>query len=84
MLHQEFGVGADGHESTLANAISQCAMFCLSDAEATKEIQRVASVVNGWKAHFQSCGVSSADLESLAARIDGEPLALQRREYAAA
>jgi serine/threonine-protein kinase HipA len=39
------------------------------------------SVVGGWKAHFQHCGVSNADIESLAQRIDGEPLISQRREY---
>jgi serine/threonine-protein kinase HipA len=82
--HQEFGVGADGHDSTLANAMSQCAMFGLSDGEAANEIKRVASVVNGWKAHLQNYGVSSADIESLAERIDGEPLASQRREYSVA
>lgn len=81
--HQEFGVGADGHDSTLANAMSQCAMFGLSAPEASNEIKRVIAAVNGWKAYFQSCGVSNADLDSLAERIDGEPLLSQRREYSA-
>jgi serine/threonine-protein kinase HipA len=78
---QEFGVGADGHESTLVNALSQSAMFGLSAAQAHEEIKKVVSVVGGWKAHFQHCGVSNADIESLAQRIDGEPLISQRREY---
>jgi serine/threonine-protein kinase HipA len=77
---QEFSVGADGHDSTLFNALSQCAMFGLSAPQAHTEVEAVVSVVNGWKTHFQSCGVSSADIDSLADRIDGEPLASQRRE----
>ena len=80
--HQEFGVGLDGSDSTLSNAMSQCTLFGLSTKEASAEVLRVIDVVNGWQAHFKSCGVSSADIGSLAEQIDGEPLASQRRGFA--
>jgi serine/threonine-protein kinase HipA len=77
---QEFGVGLDGNESSLQNAMSQCQLFGLSTKEAKAQVARVVSVVNGWRAHFESCGVSKADIESLAERLEGE-LAAQRREF---
>jgi serine/threonine-protein kinase HipA len=79
--HQEFGVGLDGHDSTIANVLSQCQLFGLSSAEARMEVTNVVNCVNGWKAHFAKCGVSAADIENLAQRIDGEPLFAQRREF---
>jgi serine/threonine-protein kinase HipA len=78
---QEFIVGADGGDSTLANAMSQCELFGLTRARAAAEIVRVIEVVNGWRAHLRSCGVSEADLESLAERIDGEQLLSQRQGF---
>ena len=80
--HQEFGVGLDGSDSTLTNAMSQCRLFGLSAKQAGAEVLRVIEVVNNWRAHFKNCGVSGADLGSLAERIDGEPLASQRRGFA--
>ena len=79
--HQEFGVGLDGSDSTLGNAMSQCALFGLTPARAAAEVFEVIEVVNGWHTHFKNCGVSGADIESLAERIDGEPLAAQRRDF---
>ena len=77
---QEFGVGLDGNESSLQNAMSQCQNFGLSAAVAKAQIARVVNVVNGWRTHFERCGVSKADIESLAERLEGG-LAAQRREY---
>lgn len=79
--HQEFGVGKDGHDSTLQNALSECASFGLSETEAKGEIRRVIEVVNGWKEHFKECGVSAADIEELALRIDGGELRTQRADF---
>lgn len=76
---QEFGVGTDGHDSTLRNALSQCQLFGLSVSDAKREVAQVVSVVNTWQAHFKACGVSGADIENLAQRIDGE-LLRQRQE----
>ncbi len=80
---QEFGVGLNGNESSLDNAVSQCQLFGLSASEAKAQMTRVVDVVNGWQAHFATCGVSKADIESLAERLDGD-IARQRREYRAA
>lgn len=87
--HQEFTVGAEGRESTLSNAMSQCALFGLSNEAAADVIVRIISVVDGWKGHFEDCGVTGADIDSLSDRIDGHPLIDQRRgftpkDYAAA
>ena len=81
--YQEFGVGADGRDSTLANAMSQCTLFGLTAPMAASEISTVIAVVNGWQAHFRSMGVTDADIESLARRIDSETLCAQRQKFAA-
>jgi serine/threonine-protein kinase HipA len=78
---QEFRVGAEGHDSTLVNALSQCQSFGLTLDQATKEIADLIRCVNGWRAHFENCGVSSADVANLADRIDGPSLLSQRLEF---
>ena len=42
---------------------------------------RVIKLVDGWQPHFAACGVTKADLESLAERIDGAPLRDQRETF---
>jgi len=79
--YQEFLVGREQRDSTLANAMSQCELFGYSRAEAAAEVVRVTGVIDGWRDHFAACGVSEADLESLAARIDGDQLGSQRRAF---
>ena len=78
---QEFIVGLDLRDSTLTNAMSQCELFGYSPAQAAAAVVRVIRVVDGWRAHFAACGVSDADLASLAERIDGDPLLGQRRTF---
>jgi serine/threonine-protein kinase HipA len=56
--------GKDGHDSTIANALSQHMLFGLSEAQAKSEIDSVILCVKGWKEHFQKCGVSAADIET--------------------
>ena len=82
--HQEFAVGSLGRDSTLANAMSQCALFGLQPTDATDEIVKVIAVVGRWLKHFKACGVTRADIDSLAQRIDGEELRAQRRDFRAA
>ena len=79
--YQEFICGAHGRESTLANAMSQCAAFGLQPGEAAAEVAAVIDVVNTWQAHFAQAGVSALDIKSLAERIDGEVLLTQRCEF---
>ncbi len=68
--YQEFGVGKDGHDSTIKNAFSQHMLFGLSAADANIEIENTVRFVKEWKIHFRDCGVSAADIESLGERID--------------
>ena len=82
--HQEFTVGALGRDSTLANAMSQCALFGLQPTDAADEIAKVIAVVGRWRKHFKGCGVTDADIDSLAQRIDGDELLAQRRNFRAA
>ena len=82
--HQEFAVGSLGRDSTLANAMSQCALFGLQPTDATDEIAKVIAVVGRWLKHFKACGVTDADIDSLAQRIDGDELRAQRRDFRAA
>lgn len=82
--HQEFMVGLDGRDSTLSNAMSQCELFALQRDEAAAEIRKVIAVVSRWKMHFRTCGVTTADIDDLAQRIDGDGLRLQRQEFGAA
>ena len=79
--HQEFIVGAEGRDSTLANAMSQCELFGLNGAVAAKEVLGVIAVVDTWRKHFKTCGVSAADIENLAERIDGDQLGRERRGF---
>lgn len=79
--YQEFIVGTQQRDSTLANAMSQCELFGYTAKQAAAEIVRVIQVVNGWRPHFEACGVSKADLESLAERIDGAQLLGQRQTF---
>ena len=75
---QEFICGADGRESTLENAMSQCDAFGLPATEAAAEVAAVIDAVNTWQEHFAQAGVSERDIESLAERIDGDELLAQR------
>jgi serine/threonine-protein kinase HipA len=81
-LH-EFGIGDEGRDATLSNAMSRCLSFGLSAAEAAAEVLTVIQVVDGWKEHFASCGVSPGDIDELAQCIDGEELLEQRQSFRA-
>ncbi|MCD2339965.1 HipA domain-containing protein [Ideonella azotifigens] len=79
--YQEFICGAEGRDSTLANAMSQCEAFGLRPDEAAAEVVAVIAVVNEWRTHFAQAGVASRDIESLAERVDGEELLRQRESF---
>jgi serine/threonine-protein kinase HipA len=79
--YQEFICGARGQESSLANAMSQCDAFGLEPAQAAAQVLAVILVVNTWRAHFASHGVSISDLDNLAERLDGEDLLNQRQNF---
>jgi serine/threonine-protein kinase HipA len=79
--YQEFSCGAYGQESTLANAMSQCDAFGLAAPEAAEQVLQVIAVINTWRAHFASVGVSGSDLNSLAERLDAGELLRQRQTF---
>jgi serine/threonine-protein kinase HipA len=80
---QQMRVGEDEADSTLTNALSMARMFSLDTDEAIKEIGRVASVVDEWRMHFTSCGVTRADIDLYEQQIDRPFLKDQRSELAA-
>jgi serine/threonine-protein kinase HipA len=79
--HQEFIVGLEGQDGTLANAMSQCALFGLTKLAAVVEVRRVIAVVDSWQAHFKDCGVTDSDVANLAGRIDGHELLAMRQSF---
>jgi len=79
--YQEFICGAQGRDSTLENAMSQCDAFGLLSAEAATEVVAVIDVVNTWQEHFTQTGVTERDIESLAERINGQELLAQRTGF---
>jgi len=79
--YQQIGVGVNGSESSLENAISSRKAFRLSDLQARAEIHAVASVVDGWRQHFESAGLGTKDIELLSASID-RPFLLEQRKWA--
>ena len=79
--YQEFTCGAQGRDSTLENAMSQCDAFGLLPAQAAAEVVAVIDVVNTWREHFVDAGVAERDIESLAERINGKELLTQRTDF---
>ncbi len=82
--YQEFICGAQGRDSTLENAMSQCYAFGLLPAQAAAEVVAVIEVVDTWQQHFAQAGVSAGDIASLAERLDGDELLDQRRTFSPA
>jgi serine/threonine-protein kinase HipA len=80
--YQQMRVGRNGAASTLANALSEHRSFALTLARAQVVVAEVAVAVDGWRAHFESCGVSARDLASLAQQIDRPFLREQRSRHA--
>ncbi len=75
---QQMRVGEQEADSTLANALTMCQMFALRKDDAVREIRAVARVVDTWKEHFKSCGVTSGDIDLYAQQID-RPFLLDQR-----
>jgi serine/threonine-protein kinase HipA len=78
---QEFICGDNLNDSTLTNAMTQTQAFGLTQAQAAELVVGVIGVVNTWREHFASLGVTQSDLASLAERIDGEELKSQRESF---
>ena len=76
---QQMRVGEAEADSTLENALSMSSLFQLRAAEATREVRKVVRAVDRWKDHFRSCGVTDADVATLARQID-RPFLKEQRE----
>ena len=79
--YQQMRVGRDEADATIDNALSMCRMFSLKKNEAVEQVRRVARVVDGWQAHYASCGVSERDVALYAEQIDRDFLRVQRQAY---
>jgi serine/threonine-protein kinase HipA len=77
---QQMRVGDQEADATMDNALSMSRMFSLTKDEAVNEVRAVASVVDGWKEHFASNGVTAADIDLYAQHIDRPFLQEQRDE----
>ena len=77
---QQMRVGEEEADSTIANAMSMAPMFALRKDDAVREIRVVTRVVEGWKDHFKSCGVTAGDIDLYAEQIDRPFLRDQRNE----
>jgi serine/threonine-protein kinase HipA len=80
--YQQMRVGAMGHESSMANALSEARAFGLMDAQARQMATEISGQVAQWKAVFKSLNVRDADVAVLAQYLDGAQLAEQRRQAA--
>ena len=78
--YQQMRVGAQGHESSIANTLSEARAFGLTDALARQTVAVIAAQVAQWKTVFKSLNVRDADMDLLAQYLDGEHLGEQRRE----
>jgi serine/threonine-protein kinase HipA len=78
---QQMRVGELEADSTLENALSMAQLFELSERQAVAQTRRVARVVDSWRQHFASCGVTQRDVDLLGEQIDRPFLADQRRQY---
>jgi serine/threonine-protein kinase HipA len=76
--YQQMRVGASGHESSIANALSQARAFGLTDAQAQQTVAEIVSQVAEWKVVFQGLNVRDADIDLLAQYLDGAHLREQR------
>ena len=78
--YQQMRVGAQGHESSIANALSEARAFGLAPDAARQTAADIATQVAQWKTVFQSLGVRDADMDVLAQYLDGTWLTGQRQQ----
>lgn len=80
--YQQMRVGLADADSTLDNAMSMCASFGLSNADARKEVAAVVQVVGDWRRHFKKSGVGNRDIDVLSEQIERPFLKEQRKAFA--
>lgn len=60
------GLGAEGRNATLTNAMSKHAMFGVDRPAALAIVDRIWRVVRQWRTYFEGWGVPGADIEQVA------------------
>lgn len=78
--YQQMRVGAQGHEASIANALSEARAFGLTQTQAHQMVREIATEVAQWKPVFRSLGVCDANIDLLAQYLDGAHLAGQRQD----
>lgn len=63
---QSIGVGQFGPASTMANALSQCGRFLLTQSEAREIINEVKTIASTWRDEFRDAGITPRDIRTLA------------------
>ena len=76
--YQQMRVGAQGHEASFSNALSEAAAFGLRADTGRSIVGQISQQVAQWKTVFQKLGVRPADIEGLAHYLDGARLSEQR------
>ena len=76
--YQQMRVGAQGHEASMVNALSEARAFGLTDTQARVTVAEIASQVAQWKAVFKGLNARDADVDLLAQYLDGAHLREQR------
>lgn len=79
--YQAMRIGQQGAESNLDNALSMSTAYGLRLLDAKRIVQSICRCVDGWVAHFQGCGVSQRDLESLGQYLEAGSLLAQRKRH---
>lgn len=62
---QSIGVGKFGPASTIANALSQCDRFLLTEAEAREIVGEIKDIASTWRNEFREAGISQRDINLL-------------------
>ncbi|SHN44545.1 serine/threonine-protein kinase HipA [Duganella sacchari] len=63
---QSIGIGEFGPASTVANALSQCGRFLLTQSEAREIISEVKDIASTWRDEFRDAGIAPRDIHTLA------------------
>ena len=83
-LEHQFMISDISREPSLHEAMTAANDFDLTPLAAANAIISTISVVNDWQAHFRSLGVSTEDMQELAAFIDAPELVVQRQTFSIA
>ena len=76
--YQQMRVGAQGHEASIANALSEARAFGLTSAQAKPIVADIAERVAQWRVVFKGLNVRDSDMDVLAQYLDGVHLSEQR------